>query len=85
MTGNDRGDYVGRHRKPDHEQTDAPRESLQRRTFELFTHGTQPIHIQNGRNDHGPSSPRLTPIRGSAPRSAARSGSAGWRVLRPPA
>ena len=30
-----------------------------------------------------PSSPRLTPIRGSAPRSAARSGSAGWRVLRP--
>jgi hypothetical protein len=46
MTGNDRGDYVGRHRKPDHEQTDAPRESLQWRTFELFTHGTQPIHIQ---------------------------------------
>ena len=52
MTGNDRGDYVGRHRKPDHEQTDAPRESLQPRTFELFTHGTQPIHIQR-RNDHG--------------------------------
>jgi len=45
MTGDDRGDYVGRHRTPDHEQTDAPRESLQPRTFELFTHGTQPIHI----------------------------------------
>src|SRR6476659_3598698 len=45
LSDNVRGDYVGRHRKPDHEQTDVPRESLQPRTFELFTHGTQPIHI----------------------------------------
>jgi len=32
--------------------------------------------------DWWPSSPRLTPIRGSAPTSAARSGSARRRVLR---
>jgi hypothetical protein len=47
MAGNHAHEYVGRHRKPDEDQTgrcEEPRERL-RPTYELFTHGTQPIAI----------------------------------------
>jgi hypothetical protein len=48
MAGNRAHEYVGRHRKPDEDQTgrcEEPRETILRPTYELFTHGTQPIAI----------------------------------------
>jgi hypothetical protein len=42
MAGNHADEYVGRHRKPDEDQ---PGERILRPTYELFTHGTQPLAI----------------------------------------
>jgi hypothetical protein len=38
-------EYVGRHRKPEHDPKDPPTDTSLHRAYELFTHGTQPIHI----------------------------------------
>jgi hypothetical protein len=38
-------EYVGRHRKPEHDSKDPPTDASLHRAYELFTHGTQPIHI----------------------------------------
>jgi hypothetical protein len=39
-------EYVGRHRKPEHDpRDDPPTDPSLHRAYELFTHGTQPIHI----------------------------------------
>jgi hypothetical protein len=38
-------EYVGRHRKPEHDPKDPPTDPSLHRAYELFTHGTQPIHI----------------------------------------
>jgi hypothetical protein len=50
MPGNHAHEYVGRHRKPEHDPKDPPTDTLPTdtllpRAHELFTHGTQPIHI----------------------------------------
>jgi hypothetical protein len=43
--GNNAHEYVGRHRKPEHDRKDPPTDTSSHRAYELFTHGTQPIHI----------------------------------------
>jgi hypothetical protein len=45
MPGNHAHEYVGRHRKPEHDPKDPPTDTSLHRAYELFTHGTQPIHI----------------------------------------